>query len=338
MIPTQAPEHLVVPDVSGRDCAEAAGARARDELLVWLRRNLVLLLLDALGLRATLALASARATPGTTEWRALEAGRALGLVDRGPGGWGWAPGYRLPDAMWDEIIAMIGHQLSYLELAVEIDGAPVAKRPSEQLAENPLAYQRFLAGVDLSHRQHARWLAGRPELRTARTLVDLGGGHGVFSRAWVASNPARTARLLDLPGVDGGPAGGTADGRLVRGPIDLEAEFELPAPADVYLLANVLHLLPAWPGVIARVARAMPVGARLLVFEADPSGPAGRLFDLQVHLRSGRRGGLLQPVDVVRAVEAAGLRLRSVLTTSSPADVYRRQYMLWVAGKEEAPS
>jgi hypothetical protein len=303
-----------------------------------LRRNVVLLALDRLNLRFALALGSLQALPGTTEQRALEAAQALGLVDRLESGWGWATRYRLPDADWDEIIAMIGHQLSYLQLAVDLGREPLAKRPAEQLADDPIAYQRFLAGVDVSHREHARWFAGRPELRDARALVDLGGGHGVFSRAWVASDPGRTAWLLDLPGVGDRVTGSRSDGRLVRGPVDLEGDFELPAPADVYLLANVLHLLPGWLGVIGRVAGAMPAGARLLVFEADPSGPAGRLFDLQVHLRSGRRGGLLQPGDVARAIGTAGLRLQSVLTTSSPTDLYRRRYTLWVAGKEEMPS
>ena len=46
-----------------------------------------------------------------------------------------------------------------------------------------------------------RELSGRPEFQRARSLLDLGGGHGLYSLAFAKANPALQVTLFDLPPV-----------------------------------------------------------------------------------------------------------------------------------------
>jgi SAM-dependent methyltransferase len=302
-----------------------------DEVLAGLRRATVVLLLDRLGIRQWVP-DGRQAPPTPTERRVLEAAAALKILSRDGPRYIWtAPYGDLDDQAWTQLLTVIDHQISYLRLASsQIDREGPGPEPREQLAADPDDYLRFLAGVDVSHRFHARWFADRPSLAHGRTLLDLGGGLGTFAYAWVQSHPDRVATVLDLPGVAEHLGRASLHPRLSARPLDLADFHRLPETADVYLLANVLHLLPGWREVLRKVAATLRPGQRLAVFEADPCGPSGRLFDLQVHLRSGCRSGLLDPTDVAAALDEAGLRDCSTETVQDADDPFHRDYRLWI--------
>jgi hypothetical protein len=118
---------------------------------------------------------------------------------------------------------------------------------------------------------------------------------------------------------------------------DLLQHPSLP-PGDIYLLANVLHLLPGWPEVLRHVGEQAPISSFIVIMEANPIGPAGRLFDLQVHLRSGGITGLLRPVDVKSILVSLGLSEVHVLETFDENDPFQREYQLWIAQKKSPAS
>ena len=114
-------------------------------------------------------------------------------------------------------------------------------------------------------------LAERVPMEGAQTLLDVGGGTGLYSIAFLQKNPDLRAVVWDRPEVlkvtaEAAAAHGVAD-RLECRPGDMFAEE--PPPADVVLLSNVLHDwdVPECRRLVARCAAALPRGGRLLVHD-----------------------------------------------------------------------
>lgn len=133
----------------------------------------------------------------------------------------------------------------------------------------------------------------------AETVVDVGGGQGVFLAAILQANPSLRGVLLDLPeAVAGAPAlfeaAGVADRcRVVPGNF-LDA---VPAGGDVYTVSRVLF---NWSderatAILRNVRGAMAEGGRLLVIESplrplgDPRRAQGAFNDLNLLLLMGGR-------------------------------------------------
>jgi SAM-dependent methyltransferase len=115
-------------------------------------------------------------------------------------------------------------------------------------------------------------LADRYPLDGARLLLDVGGGTGIYSIAWLQRHPALRAIVWDRPEVlkvarEMAGAYGVADrlecrsGDMFRDP--------LPEGADVILLSNVLHDwdIPECRALIRRCAEGLEPGGRLLIHD-----------------------------------------------------------------------
>ena len=238
------------------------------------------------------------------------------------------------EVAWGMSVAILRHQATYLRL-VSSKREPQGGRctPQEQLAINPADYRDFLRGVSESHRIHAKLVADHPALSTASHLADLGGGLGAFSTAWITSRPDRSATLIDLPALENVIRDDMLPSpRISFYGIDLTKLDDLPR-ADVYLLSNVLHLLPEWRQVLRHVARCAPSGASIAIFEAERGGASGALFDLQVHLRSGCVGGLLDPAAIHEQLLTLGFQSIRSLPILDTMDPYERQYSLLIASQ-----
>jgi SAM-dependent methyltransferase len=115
-------------------------------------------------------------------------------------------------------------------------------------------------------------LAARYPLDGARRVLDVGGGTGIFSVAWLLKHPGLRAVVWDRPAVLN-VAGEFAASFGVADRLDLVAGdmFRDPVPdgADVVLLSNVLHDwdVPASRDLVARCAAALPAGGRLLIHD-----------------------------------------------------------------------
>jgi hypothetical protein len=116
-------------------------------------------------------------------------------------------------------------------------------------------------------------LAQRLPLPDARQLLDVGGGTGIYSIAWLQQHPRLRALVWDRPEVlkvamEMAVTYGVAD-RLQCVPGDM---FHDPVPpgSDVILASNILHDwdVPQCRMLVGRFASALPVGGRLLIHDA----------------------------------------------------------------------
>jgi hypothetical protein len=125
-------------------------------------------------------------------------------------------------------------------------------------------------------------LAARYPLADATRLLDVGGGTGLYSIAWLQVHPRLRAMVWDRPEVlkvtaEMAHTYGVAD-RLECVPGDMFAD-PVPAGCDVMLLSNVLHDwdVPECRALIGRLAAVLPQGGRLLIHDVflddDLGGP-----------------------------------------------------------------
>lgn len=139
--------------------------------------------------------------------------------------------------------------------------------------ENEAAARHFTLALAGRAKNVAPLLAERVALpSSARLLLDVGGGSGIYSVAFLRKHPHLRAIVLDRPEVlkialEMAQAYGVAD-RLQTQPVDMFAD-PLPGDADVVLLSNILH---DWDvaecrTLIARCANALRIGGQLLIHD-----------------------------------------------------------------------
>lgn len=162
------------------------------------------------------------------------------------------------------------------------EGTAFIYREGTESAMEAEASARFLT-LSLAGRAKnvAPVLAERVSLDGARTLLDVGGGSGIYSIAWLRRHPTLRAIVWDRPEVlkvarEMAEQYGVAD-RLECVPGDM---FVDPVPlADVVLLSNILHDWdePECRTLVERCAAVLPAGGRLLIHDVllndDHSGP-----------------------------------------------------------------
>jgi len=122
-------------------------------------------------------------------------------------------------------------------------------------------------------RNVAPFLAEQLDLTEARCLVDVGGGHGLYSFALLKSHQDLQAIIIDRE-----PALAVADEyahehgvadrvQLLCG--DIHA-IEIPTPADVVLMANILHdyNVADARALVDRFGKKLPPAGRLLILDS----------------------------------------------------------------------
>lgn len=115
-------------------------------------------------------------------------------------------------------------------------------------------------------------LAQNHPLADARCLLDVGGGSGLYSIAWLQQHTHLRAVVWDRPEVlkvaaELAATHGVAE-RLECRAGDMFTD-EVPAGCDVVLFSNVLHDwdVPQCRELVARTAAALPAGGRLLIHD-----------------------------------------------------------------------
>jgi hypothetical protein len=115
-------------------------------------------------------------------------------------------------------------------------------------------------------------LAEHYPLPDAACLLDVGGGSGLYSIAWLQRHPRLRAIVWDRPEVlkvawELAVAEGVSD-RLECRPGDMFADAP-PAGCDVMLFSNILHDwdVPQCRTLLRRCAAALPPGGRLLIHD-----------------------------------------------------------------------
>jgi hypothetical protein len=109
------------------------------------------------------------------------------------------------------------------------------------------------------------------------TVADVGGGTGALLASVLAAQPRTRGILFDQPQVVAGADGVLRDAGVADRVSVVPGDFfvEIPAGADAYILARILH---DWPDedavrILQRVRSAMTADARLLLLEAVVGPP-----------------------------------------------------------------
>ncbi len=183
------------------------------------------------------------------------------------------------------------------------------------------SFQRAMTGFT---EQEVAAIAAACELSTARTVVDVGGGHGGLVAALLECHPRLHGIVFDLPEVIGGAQRALRERGLAERCECVGGDFfaqPLPAGGDVYLLKSVLH---NWADdtalrILGACRRAMAGDARLVIAErlvSDGNGACeAKLFDIHMLVTAGGRERTRE--EYRRLLERAGLRMTRVVDTAS---------------------
>ena len=238
---------------------------------------------------------------GTT--RLLDALIVFGLLEKEAGVYRVTEaGACLSSAHPKSVLPMVLHmntlwdRWSRLTDAVRAGGCPGGV-PAFQKDDEAL--KAFIGAMHVVGRAVADEVAASCAPERFRRLLDVGGGSGVYTIAFLRRNPALTAALFDRPGVIPMARARIAEEGL-EGRVELVAgdfeEDDLPLGFDVALLSAIIHQnSPAQNVTLFRkVHRALVPGGAVLVRdhvmdEERTSPPAGALFALNMLV--GTEGG-----------------------------------------------
>jgi ubiquinone/menaquinone biosynthesis C-methylase UbiE len=169
----------------------------------------------------------------------------------------------------------------------------------------------------------APYLAERLPLESARTLVDVGGGTGIYSIACLEHHPHLRATVWDRPEVLKVAAEMARDygveDRLELQPGDMFVD-PVPTNADVMLLSNILHDwdVPECQTLIGRCAAALPSGGRLVIHDVFLNDALDGPLPLALYsaaLFSFTQGRAYSAAEYRTWLTAAGLRPEPIMPT-----------------------
>jgi predicted O-methyltransferase YrrM len=251
----------------------------------------------------------------------LDALAAMELLVKADGTYRTAPdASALSEDDPDSIHPMLLHAAKlwdrWTNLTRKIGGTPLSERPPAD------ATRAFIGAMHVVSAPQAARLAADVGIGRARRLLDVGGGPGTYTAAFLRAAPKLEATLFDLPPVVEiaremlSKAGVLDRVALVGG--DFEKD-ELPKGHDLAWLSAILHQNgPAEnDALFGRISRALQPGGRLVirdhVMDPDRTRPrAGALF--AVNMLVGTAHGGTYTLDEIRAgLERAGfVRIRTL--------------------------
>ena len=147
----------------------------------------------------------------------------------------------------------------------------------EYLAREPDAAAMFNESMSRVAAANAAEIVRTYDFSQVQRLVDVGGGHGVLTRAVLEANPQMRGVIFDLPEVIQGTRTRLNEAGLEDRVEAIAGDFfdAVPAGGDAYVLSWILH---DWDDrsavrILANCRAATRAGARLLVIEmVVPSG------------------------------------------------------------------
>ncbi len=229
----------------------------------------------------------------------LDALAAMDLLVKADGKYRTAPEAAcLSEDAPDSILPMLLHAAALWDrwtgLTRRVGGTPLSERPAAA------ATRAFIEAMHVVSAPQAARLARDVGLGDARRLLDVGGGPGTYTAAFLREAPGLSATLFDLP-----PVVEIARERLSRAGLlgrvtlvagDFETD-ELPGGHDLAWLSAIVHQNgPAQNDALyARILRALAPGGRLVIrdhlMEPDRTRPrAGALFAVNMLVGTAARG------------------------------------------------
>jgi len=207
-----------------------------------------------------------------------------------------------------------------------------------QAMERPEFAQQFTEAMDCRGVFLAQALAKHLPLESARSLLDIAGGSGIYACSFCAHFPGLRATVLEKPPVDRIAAGAIERRGLVNRVSVVAGDMltePLPGGHDVHLYSNVLHDwdVPVVRKLLARSFAALPAGGSLLIHDAflnrDKSGPlhVAEYSVMLMHATQGRcygvgeLEGLLEETGFVGFQEYPGGAARGGLLARKPSSL-----------------
>ncbi len=189
----------------------------------------------------------------------------------------------------------------------------------------------FIAAMDHNARGRARAVAQAVELNGEKRMLDLGGGSGAYSIAFVKASPALQAEIVDLPEVV--PIAqqyirqaGLSDRIRTRAGDMLSAPLE-PAKYDLVLLAAICHMFSPEENqqLLDRAYAALAPHGRLVIsdfiLEPEKTGSRfGTLFALNM-LVGTRAGSSYSESEYQEWLKAAGFGESKRICMPGPANL-----------------
>jgi len=175
------------------------------------------------------------------------------------------------------------------------EGVPLHRLSSDALlGGDPLKVRDYIRAVHTNSRQAARRLVEMAPLLPGSTLLDVGGGSGIFAAEYARATPDLKAILLDLaPTIEAAHEILTAEGledRITYRTGDYRQD-PFPAPVDAVLLSNLMQTESEEVNkiILAKSREALRPGGTLLVHgmmnEPDETKPPeGTMFSLLMYV------------------------------------------------------
>src|SRR5581483_6513876 len=254
----------------------------------------------------------------------------------------------LPNSPWSMVACFdaLKNRPTCLDmLAVLRTGKPIGapeqdeseSAPWAEGMDNEVFAEYFLNAIDSRNTYLSHVLAERLDLSQHSSILDVGGGSGIYSCALVSRNPNQRATVLEKPPVD------TVARRAIerRGLADRVSvtsgdmlKHPLPREHDVHLYSNVIH---DWDeNTVTRLLcssyDALPHGGQIVIHDAfldeDETGPraVAEYSVLLMSFTSGRcysikeMGVLLEKVGFVDVAHRPTAVHRDVITAFKPHD------------------
>lgn len=206
----------------------------------------------------------------------LDALAAMGLLEKDEAAYGLPPGLApfLISPSPQSVLPMLLHAAhlwdSWSDLTACVKGRPDSDQGRKARERTEGQINAFIGAMHVVARPLAKRIARAVEIGSARRLLDVGGGSGAYTIAFLEEAPQLSATLFDRPEVlplaerhlaEAGLLGRTT---LVAGDF---YEDELPAGHDLALLSAIIHQNSPSQNrtLFAKVSRALVPGGRIVI-------------------------------------------------------------------------
>ena len=195
-------------------------------------------------------------------------------------------------------------------------------------AEHPEVAEIFDNAMTSFSTVVAKAVAAVYDFSAAKTIADIGGGHGLILSTVLAANPQAKGVLFDQPYVVEGASEVLKNAGVEERVERVGGDFfkEIPVKADIYLMKFIIH---DWNDeqsvtILKNLAKSAEPGARVLlvetVVEEDDHIPSiSKVMDLNMLAMTG--GKERTPSEYAELFEQSGFKLTNVILTPSPLQI-----------------
>jgi ubiquinone/menaquinone biosynthesis C-methylase UbiE len=196
-------------------------------------------------------------------------------------------------------------------------------------AQNPDVMRAFIGAMHVVGKDLSREIASQLDLSPFSMLLDIGGGSGTYTLAFLEKNPQMRAVIFDFPDVLA-LALERMDNTAIKGRVTFaQGDFyrdELPAGCDCALLSAIIHQNSPQQNIdlFSKINRALVPGGCLIIRdhimdESRTKPPAGTFFAINM-LVGTLAGDTYTFIEVKNMLEQAGFTYVQLLETGERMD------------------